>query len=387
MAQYRDGAALRPRRRRQGRHGRLQRRLGQRRTTSRPRPRSTTPTPGSPASTALTAPDEPAPVARGRAARRTPWAGGPRAGCPAGRRLQRRRRLPRARLGHGLRGPRARAGTSSARPSTTACRRARPSGPTRVVAQLAALGRRRDGQRPRDGRGARARARGGRPGRAATPCSTRSASASRPRRCCSATPATTRPRPCCSAWPAARAAARSPGCGAAFDALPPAAARRRRTPTPSPRARSRASRCWDDPHNVDPAFTRVRVRRRVLPVLEDELGPGVTEALARTADQLRADMDLLDAYAERGARRVVRRRRPVRSRRWPGCRARSGPGCCGRPRSPRARPPARLFHQHVLAVDALVTDWHGQKWVDLPGHLRAVRRDGVLRFERAEHTD
>ena len=47
-------------------------------------------------------------------------------------------------------------------------------------------------------------------------------------------------------------------------------------------------------------------------------------------------------------------------------------------------PAGELFHQHVVAVDALVTDWHGQKWVDLPGHLRAVRRDGVLAFERAD---
>ena len=41
-------------------------------------------------------------------------------------------------------------------------------------------------------------------------------------------------------------------------------------------------------------------------------------------------------------------------------------------------PPAEVFHEHVLAVDALLTDWHGQKWVDLPGHVRAVRRDGLL---------
>ena len=49
-------------------------------------------------------------------------------------------------------------------------------------------------------------------------------------------------------------------------------------------------------------------------------------------------------------------------------------------------PAGELFHQHMVAVDALLTDWHGQKWVDLPGHLRAVRQDGVLRFERAEVT-
>ena len=47
-------------------------------------------------------------------------------------------------------------------------------------------------------------------------------------------------------------------------------------------------------------------------------------------------------------------------------------------------PAGEVFHQHVLAVDALVTDWHGQKWVDLPGRVRAVRRDGVLAFEGAE---
>ncbi len=59
---------------------------------------------------------------------------------------------------------------------------------------------------------------------------------------------------------------------------------------------------WSDPHNVDPAFTRVRVRERVLPVLEAELGPGVAEALARTAEQLREDaaafQDMIDETIE-----------------------------------------------------------------------------------------
>ena len=55
---------------------------------------------------------------------------------------------------------------------------------------------------------------------------------------------------------------------------------------------------WDDPHNADPAFTRVRVRRTILPLLEDELGPGVARTLARTADQLRDDMALLDSLAD-----------------------------------------------------------------------------------------
>src|SRR5262245_43174201 len=54
---------------------------------------------------------------------------------------------------------------------------------------------------------------------------------------------------------------------------------------------------WTDPHNADAALTRVRVRTRVLPVLEAELGPGIVDALARTADLSRADADLLDVLA------------------------------------------------------------------------------------------
>ncbi len=46
-------------------------------------------------------------------------------------------------------------------------------------------------------------------------------------------------------------------------------------------------------------------------------------------------------------------------------------------------PASEVHHEHVLAVDALLTDWRGQKWIDLPGHLRAVRRNGHLVLERA----
>ncbi|MCF8548388.1 MAG: tRNA lysidine(34) synthetase TilS [Pontimonas sp.] len=54
---------------------------------------------------------------------------------------------------------------------------------------------------------------------------------------------------------------------------------------------------WEDPHNSDERFTRVRVRRQVLPVLEQELGPGVVQALARTAELFRADASALDEDA------------------------------------------------------------------------------------------
>ena len=61
--------------------------------------------------------------------------------------------------------------------------------------------------------------------------------------------------------------------------------------------RSQGLTFWDDPHNVDPRFTRVRLRHEVLPLLEDVLGGGVAEALARTAAQLRDDGEALDAAA------------------------------------------------------------------------------------------
>jgi tRNA(Ile)-lysidine synthase len=137
---------------------------------------------------------------------------------------------------------------------------------------------------------------------------------------------------------------------------------------------------WTDPHNEDPRFTRSRVRSEVMPVLERELGPGVAAALARTADQLRADADHLDDESEQAL---------VLSRLEEGL---SVPVLAGLSRAIRTRvlrlaalgagaPSAELFHAHVVEVDRLVTDWHGQKWVDLPGHLRVVRRGDVLAFE------
>ena len=54
---------------------------------------------------------------------------------------------------------------------------------------------------------------------------------------------------------------------------------------------------WADPHNTDRTFVRPRIRHDVMPVLEDALGPGVAEALARTAELVRKDADYLDHQA------------------------------------------------------------------------------------------
>ncbi|MEV4565219.1 tRNA lysidine(34) synthetase TilS [Nonomuraea sp. NPDC049419] len=145
-----------------------------------------------------------------------------------------------------------------------------------------------------------------------------------------------------------------------------------------------ALRPWDDPHNEDPRFTRVRVRRRVLPVLEAELGPGVAEALARTAAMAREDADALDEWAD-SAYENCALSDIGGSVRLPVAELEKLPGAVRRRMVRRAAiaagaPSGALSATHVLAVDRLVTHWHGQKAVDLPGGLSAVRRYGTLIF-------
>lgn len=135
---------------------------------------------------------------------------------------------------------------------------------------------------------------------------------------------------------------------------------------------------WADPANADPAYTRSRVRHRVLPVLEAELGPGVAEALVRSAEALRADADALDDLAARAAADV-----------------RTGDGdldaasLAALPAAVRTRvlrtwlldlgaPAGSLTREHVLAVDALVTGWRGQGPLHLPGRVVVRRTCGRL---------
>ncbi|MGZ4467330.1 MAG: tRNA lysidine(34) synthetase TilS [Nocardioidaceae bacterium] len=137
---------------------------------------------------------------------------------------------------------------------------------------------------------------------------------------------------------------------------------------------------WADPHNSDPSFTRVRVRQDVLPVLETHLGPGVAEALARTARLLRDDADALDALAVAAH---------DRARRGPGeldVAALEAEPPAVRRRVLRAAaleagsPATELFLVHVDALDGLVVRWHGQREVQLPGHVTATRAGGALRI-------
>jgi tRNA(Ile)-lysidine synthase len=141
---------------------------------------------------------------------------------------------------------------------------------------------------------------------------------------------------------------------------------------------------WRDPQNSDPAFARVRVRETVMPLFERELGPGIAEALARTAEQLREDGDALDHFAEEIAEELADLAEsgislPVRA-------LASNPAAL-RQRLIRLAVESEfhvsLSRAQTLEVARLVTHWHGQKALDLPG-VRVERQGGLLIFTATE---
>jgi tRNA(Ile)-lysidine synthase len=139
---------------------------------------------------------------------------------------------------------------------------------------------------------------------------------------------------------------------------------------------------WDDPHNHDPSYTRVRVRHDVLPVLEKAFGPGVAEALARTARLLADDADALDGWADEAAEEVADAEGRLDAELLATLPAAIRGRVLRRAAVAAGSSPGALAAVHIHAVDALVIGWHGQSGVDLPGGVRATRRYGKLLFGR-----
>jgi tRNA(Ile)-lysidine synthase len=141
---------------------------------------------------------------------------------------------------------------------------------------------------------------------------------------------------------------------------------------------------WHDPHNDDERFARVRVRRSILPHLEEHLDAGIVEALARTAAIARDDAEALDQMVDEVAEELVE----------------LAEGGCSLPVAWLVANPAALRHRvirlvvrsefgvsisraHTLEVARLATDWHGQGPVHLPG-IRVERIGAHLVFSAAE---
>lgn len=119
---------------------------------------------------------------------------------------------------------------------------------------------------------------------------------------------------------------------------------------------------WDDPHNDDPRFARVEIRK-ILNELEASGSAGVIESLARTAEQMQeaeaiiqplieglvseiedkssVEIEFLEKLDTAYRRRVIHRLAVLNS--------------------------AELARVHVLEIEKLVTNWHGQKPLNLPG--------------------
>lgn len=140
---------------------------------------------------------------------------------------------------------------------------------------------------------------------------------------------------------------------------------------------------WTDPHNSDERFARVRVRRSILPYLEEHLDAGIVEALARTAAIAREDAEALDHMVDEIAEDLTEL---------------ADGGCSLEVAGLLVNPPAirhrliRLVVQsqfgasisraQTLEVARLVTDWHGQGPVHLPG-IRVERAAGLIVFALA----
>lgn len=177
------------------------------------------------------------------------------------------------------------------------------------------------------------------------------------------------------------------GSGArALAAMSAVAGRWRRPLLDLPRELVRASASglatWEDPHNDDPAFARTRVRHAALPALVQALGPDVVTGLARSARLLRDDAEALDEQARQAYVRLSDADGTLEVA-----------GLAALPRALRTRvirlatiaagtPASSLTAEHVDRMEALVSDWHGQGAVDLPGGIAGERRCGRLALHR-----
>jgi len=131
---------------------------------------------------------------------------------------------------------------------------------------------------------------------------------------------------------------------------------------------------WVDPHNSQLDFARVRIRTQLLPLFEELLGPGIADALVRTATLLRQDTEALDELAsaagmenpDLNCAQLAKLPLALRSRLL-----RSAIYAAG-------APSGSLSSDHLAPVEALVTDWHGQGQVSLPGGVKVERISGRL---------
>ena len=137
---------------------------------------------------------------------------------------------------------------------------------------------------------------------------------------------------------------------------------------------------WVDPHNSNQDFTRVRVRDNILPLLENDIGPGIIDALARSAKILREDAIALDEWAENVFRQVepmdieisILTTLPVAVRSRVLRMAIYAAGA----------PAGSISAAHLEPIEAFVSDWRGQGHTSLPGGVKVCRISGRLSLSK-----
>lgn len=133
---------------------------------------------------------------------------------------------------------------------------------------------------------------------------------------------------------------------------------------------------WNDPHNEDLNFLRVRVRKNILPLMEQELGPGISDALVRSASLLRDDADALDQLAAEF---------------WAKDSTLETDALLELPKAIRTRVlrialfeagVTQLSADQIGQVEALISNWKGQGEVSLPAGVKVSRISGRLTLSK-----
>ena len=137
---------------------------------------------------------------------------------------------------------------------------------------------------------------------------------------------------------------------------------------------------WSDPHNEEERFARVRARKNVIPIIERELGPGISDALARSAKLLRDDADALDEWSaslfagmnplDLEISTLEALPKAVRSRILRLAIYAAG------------APAGSLTADHIAPVEAMISAWRGQGECSLPGGVKVERISGRLSLLR-----
>jgi tRNA(Ile)-lysidine synthase len=141
---------------------------------------------------------------------------------------------------------------------------------------------------------------------------------------------------------------------------------------------------WDDPHNEDTQYLRVRARK-LLAVIESELGPGIAKSLSRTANQVAEVEEVLTAMAAElvgeakhsGTAQSVSYSIAVLDTQPTAVRTKALHMIASRAGA------KAISSVQIEAIDALITNWHGQKSAALSG-ITVERVKDLLIFTRSK---